>query len=199
MASEPTSEVTRKYEGVVILHPDTTEADQKNLFKRNTDIIKTFKGEVNHLDTWGKRRLANPIHKLARGIYFHTTFTAKGDCIKELERTMRINDRVLRFTHVRLDDRVSLPKFVEEFKASLAETIKREQEREAKMQARRAAGGGFRDREGGGGRGDREERGGGRGGDRGGERGGDEGGGFRRPRRDDGPRDYDGGDEGDGE
>lgn len=199
MASEPTSEVTRKYEGVVILHPDTTEADQKNLFKRNSDIIKSFKGEMNHLDTWGKRKLANPINKLARGIYFHTTFTAKGDCIKELERTMGINDRVLRFTHVRLDDRVSLAKFVEEFKASLAETIKREQEREAKMQARRAQGGGFRDREGGGGRGDRGDRDGGGRGDREGGGRGEREGGYRRGGRDDVPRDFEGGDEGDGE
>lgn len=192
MKSEPTSEVTRKYEGVVILHPDTSEVDQKNLFKRNADIIKSFKGEVNHLDTWGKRRLANPINKLPRGIYFHTTFTAKGDCIKELERTMGINDRVLRFTHVRLDDRISLTKFVEEFKSALAETIKREQEREAKMQARRAQGGGFRD--GGGRGGDRDRDGGGRG-DR---DGGGRDGGFRRGGRDESPRsEYDGGDEGD--
>lgn len=170
----------RKYEGVVIMHPDASEADQKALFKRNQEIVKSFKGEVNHLDTWGRRRLANPIEKLARGIYFHTTFTAQGDCIAELERTMRINDRVLRFVHVRLDDRISLPKFVEEFKSALTETAKRESEREAKMQARRAQGG-FRE---GGGGGYRE--------------GGGGGGGPRR--RDDGPGrgDYEG-DEGDSE
>lgn len=159
----------RKYEGVVIMHPDASEDEQKALFRKNAEIIKSFKGEMNHLDTWGRRRLANPINKLNRGTYFHATFTGKGEVIAELERTMRINDRVLRFSHTRLDDRVSLPKFVEEFKAALTETMKRESEREAKAQARRQQamqnrdGGGFReggreDREGGGGR----ERGGGR-------------------------------------
>ncbi|MBX7230684.1 MAG: 30S ribosomal protein S6 [Bdellovibrionales bacterium] len=128
----------RKYEAVVVLHPDANEEEQKSLFRKNKEIIKSFQGEVNHLDTWGKRRLANPVEKMTRGTYFHTTFTAKGNCIAELERTMRINDKVLRFVHMRLDDRINLVKFVDQFKTSLVEALKRESEREAKAQARRA-------------------------------------------------------------
>jgi small subunit ribosomal protein S6 len=129
----------RKYEAVIIMHPDTSEEEQKTLFQKNKEILKAFEGEMNHLDTWGRRRLANPIHKLTRGIYFHTTFEAKGEAIAELERTMRINDRVLRFQHTRLDDRVSLAKYLENFKESLAEAARREKEREAKVQQRKAA------------------------------------------------------------
>lgn len=159
MASEST-EIMRKYEGVVIMHPDASEEEQKNLFRKNSEIVKTFKGEINHLDTWGRRRLGNPINKLQRGIYFHTTFTGKPGCVAELERTMRINDRILRFAHVRLDDRVNLTKFVDDFKSALTETMKRENEREAKaaarrqnaMQAREGGFGGPRRREEGGGR-----------------------------------------------
>lgn len=180
-----TIEQARKYEAVILMHPDASEDEQKALFRKNADIIKAAKGEVNHLDTWGRRRLANPIEKLNRGIYFHTTFTARGDAIAELERTMRINDKVLRFAHVRLDDRVSLAKFVEEFKAALAETVRRESEREAKAQARRqnmmaARDAGF----GGGDRGDRGDRG---------ERGerGERGGGRRREEGHGGGRDFD--------
>ena len=183
----------RKYEGVVIMHPDASEDEQKALFRKNVEIIKNFKGELNHLDTWGRRRLSNPIKKLNRGNYFHVTFTGKGEVIAELERTMRINDRILRFAHVRLDDRTSLPKFVEEFKSALTETLKRESEREAKSIARRQqamqnrdGGGGFREGRDGGGR----------------DGGGREGGGFReggRGRRDEGGggRGFDGGDDGD--
>ncbi len=129
----------RKYEAVIIMHPDCSEAEQKALFQKNKDILKSFNGEINHLDTWGRRKLANPINKLTRGIYFHATFESQGEAIAELERTMRINDRVLRFQHTRLDDRVSLAKYLEKFKDSLAETSRREREREAKAQARKAA------------------------------------------------------------
>lgn len=129
----------RKYEAVIILHPDYTEEEQKEFFQKNKGIISDFKGNIHSLDTWGKRKLANPIGKLTRGIYFHTTFEAEGESIKELERTMRINDKVLRFSHTRLDDRTSIAKYLEEFKGALEETMKREKEREEKFKARRAA------------------------------------------------------------
>lgn len=176
--AEASSKARRKYEVVVIMHPDASEEDQKALFKKNQEIIKSFKGEINHLDTWGKRKLGNPMDKITRGNYFHSTFEAEGEAIAELERTMRINDKVLRFQHTRLDDRVSLTKVVEKFKEALVETANREREREAKNQARKAmrmGGGGF----GGGDRGDRPDRG-----DRG-DRGG--GGGFDRGDRGDRP------------
>ena len=133
-----------KYEAVIILHPDVNEGEQKNFFKRNQETIQSFAGKVNHIDTWGKRRLANPIHKSRIGTYFHTTFEAKPGCVAELERVMRIDDRVLRYLHVRLDDRANLKEHVDAFHKALAETLRREQEKEAKHQARRmaAAGGG---------------------------------------------------------
>lgn len=137
--SSSSSVARRKYELVVILHPDMQEDDQKSFFRKAKETIAQFKGEINHIDSWGKRKLANPIEKMTRGNYFHMTFEAQGNCIAELERTMRINDRVLRFQHTRLDDRVSLAKFVESFKESLVEAANREREREIKNQQRKAA------------------------------------------------------------
>jgi small subunit ribosomal protein S6 len=134
-------ETVRKnpYEVVVIMHPDATIEEQKELFRKNQSIIKQFKGSVNSLETWGKRTLANPIAKHKKGIYFHSTFESDTQAIAELERTMRINDRVLRFMHTKLDARVSLAKFMEAFKKGLQDTAHREREKEAKMQARKAA------------------------------------------------------------
>jgi small subunit ribosomal protein S6 len=130
----------RPYEGVILVHADANEEDQKALFRRNKSIIEEqFGGKVNHLDTWGKRNLSNLIGKQKKAVYFHTTFTANPQSIAELERTMRINDKVIRFMHTRLDERVDLAKFVEDFKKALADSAAREREREAKFQARRAA------------------------------------------------------------
>lgn len=158
---------SRNYEGVIILHPDVTEEQQKAFFKKNSETIASYKGRVNHIDTWGKRRLANPIKKMKLGNYFHLTFESQPECVGELERTMRIDDRVLRFAHVRLDERVSLADHVEQFKNSLIESNKREQEREAKRDLRR-----------------REPGSGGReGGREGGRDGGRDGGGRGGPRR----------------
>ena len=136
--AESSPKILRKYEAVIIMHPDASEEDQKALFRKNREIIQSFSGSTHHLDTWGKRKLGNPIERLTRGNYFHMTFEAAGDCVAELERTMRINDKVLRFQHTRLDDRVSLAKFVDKFKEALVETANREREREIKNQQRKA-------------------------------------------------------------
>ena len=131
--------VVKPYEVVVLMHPDATLEDQKELFRKNKATIESFKGSVNSLETWGKRTLATPIGKLKKAVYFHSTFEADTQAVAEIERTMRINDKVLRFMHTRLDERTSLSKFMETFKKGLAESAAREKEREAKMAARKAA------------------------------------------------------------
>ena len=133
------ADVKRPYEAVVLIHPDTTLDEQKELFRKNKTTIESFKGAIHSLETWGKRTLANPIGKLRKAVYFHTTFEASPAAIAELERTMGISDKVLRFMHTRLDERVTLTKHVEAFKLGLQESASREKEREAKMQARKSA------------------------------------------------------------
>jgi small subunit ribosomal protein S6 len=131
--------VLNNYEVVVILHPDATLDEQKNILRKNQETIKSFGGAVNSLDTWGKRTLMNPIEKTKKGIYFHSSFQASSGAVAELERIMRINDKVLRFMHTRLDNRVPLSKFMESYKKGLQDTAQREKEREAKALAKRQA------------------------------------------------------------
>lgn len=129
----------RPYEGIVIIHPDVNLEEQKQIFKKNKATIESFSGSVFSLETWGKRNLANSLGKLRKAIFFHSYFEADPQAVAELERTMRINDKVLRFMHTRLDERTSLSRHQEIFKRGLAESAQREKEREAKAQARKAA------------------------------------------------------------
>ena len=129
----------RKYESIIILHPEMTEEDQKKFFQKNKEILSSYEGEYNHVDTWGKRRLANQIDKTRMGIYFHSTFEAKAEVIAELERTMRINEKVLRFFHKKLDDRVTLTKHIENYREIINSSIEREKEKEAKIAKKNAS------------------------------------------------------------
>lgn len=131
-------QITRPYEVVVILHPDTNANDQKEILKRNKATIEAHKGSIFSLETWGKRNLANMIKKQKKGIYFHSFFESDPQTIIELERIMRLNEKVLRFMHTRLDERVSLTKHMEAFRKGLQDTATREREREARIQAKRA-------------------------------------------------------------
>lgn len=128
----------RFYESILILHPEATEDEQKELFRKNKSIIESFKGEVTHVETWGKRTLSNPIDKIKLGNYFYTTFKAAPEVVLELERTMKINDKVLRYLNVKLEDGTDLNKHVENFHEVLAESEKRRKEYEEKASKKRA-------------------------------------------------------------
>lgn len=131
-------ETLNPYEGIVIVNPDVPLDVQKDLFRRNKKIIEAHSGTVNHLETWGKRPLANMINKFDRGLFFHTTFYSDNKGVSELERTMRINDHVLRFVHTRLEDGTDLVQFVEQFKKDIQANIAREKDREAKQQKKQS-------------------------------------------------------------
>ena len=120
-----TTEIIRPYEGVLILHPEMTEDSQKDLFRRIDELIKGFKGTVGEVHSWGTRYLGNPINKVKNAEYFYMTFSAKPDCILELERTLRINDKVLRFLFTRLSEKKSLSEHTEEYKTMIQAEIER--------------------------------------------------------------------------
>lgn len=136
---KPSTEYLKSYELVVIVNPDATSEQQKDIFKKNKAVIETFKGSIHSLETWGRRNLANHIGKKKHGIYFHMLYQAQPAAVAEIERIMRISDHVLRFMHVALDERIPMASHEEVFKNALKETLEREKEREAKFQARRAA------------------------------------------------------------
>lgn len=129
----------RLYETIIIMHPESSEEDQKKLFKKNKEILGSYEGDYNHVDTWGKRRLANQINKNRMGTYFHATFEAKAEAIAELERTMKINDKVLRFFHKKLDSRTSLSQHLENYRDVIKKSVEKEREKEAKIAKRNAA------------------------------------------------------------
>ena len=87
--------VKRPYEVIVVVHPDTSVDEQKDLFKKNKATIEAYSGSLFSLETWGKRNLANPVGKLKKAIFFHSYFEASTQAITELERTIPINQKTL--------------------------------------------------------------------------------------------------------
>lgn len=127
------------YEAVILVNPEATLDTQKEILRKNKETLKNFSGEYFSVETWGKRNLAYVINKSKKAIYFHTLFHADPKAIAELERTMRINENVIRFMHTKLDSRIPLAKHAENFKNQLKVSAEKEREKEAKIQARKAA------------------------------------------------------------
>ncbi|HVF47159.1 MAG TPA: 30S ribosomal protein S6 [Pyrinomonadaceae bacterium] len=94
----------RTYEVMYIVNPDT-ELDK--IGKLNTAVGKLIEkegGEVVRMDDIGIRNLAYPIQKKLTGHYVLFEVNGSGQEITELERRMRVNDLILRFVTVRVDE-----------------------------------------------------------------------------------------------
>lgn len=95
----------RKYESVVVMHPDLGEAGSKELTERIRGILESGGAEISNVEEWGLRELAYRIEKEIRGIYVFLEYEAEHGAVVELERQLRLSDRVLRFLSVRKSTR----------------------------------------------------------------------------------------------
>jgi small subunit ribosomal protein S6 len=90
----------RPYETLMVLHPDLPEAQVRETIDRARRLIDGAGGQVQAVQEWGMRDLAYPIRKLTRGYYVLAEYTASAEIVRELERTMKIADEILRFISV---------------------------------------------------------------------------------------------------
>ena len=109
----------RKYETIYILQPDLGEDEIKAVAEKVQDVIASYKGAFNRLEDWGVRKLAYPIRKCARGRYMYLRYEGGRELIAELERRLRLDEKVLRYQSVNITDQPEKP--VVEKKAPAAE------------------------------------------------------------------------------
>lgn len=92
-----------KYEVLYILVANLDEAAREAQIEKYSDLVKSFKGEVENVNKWGVKKFAYPIDFKAEGYYVLMNFTSDSQFPQELERQMRISDEVVRYMVVRKD------------------------------------------------------------------------------------------------
>jgi small subunit ribosomal protein S6 len=147
------------YECVFIARQDISTQQVEVLSDEFAQIIETGGGKVTKRESWGLRNLAFKIKKNRKGHYMLFNIDGPSDAVLEMERNMRLNEDVLRYMTVRVEE-------LEEGPSAMMQQKDRRDDR-------RGGPGGRRDDRGG-------DRGGDRRDDRRGDRGGDRG--ERRPR-----------------
>jgi len=90
----------RQYETLMVLNPEIPEAQTRETIDRAKRLIEGMGGSVNQMQEWGMRELAYSIKKFSRGYYVIADYTANPDVVRELERTLKIADEILRFMTV---------------------------------------------------------------------------------------------------
>ncbi len=99
----------RMYETIFIVQPDLGDEDLKVIAAKVQDVITNMKGDFKRLEDWGPRKLAYPINKFARGRYYYLRFDGDSTLIAELERRLRLDDKVIRYQSVKLEEDVAVP------------------------------------------------------------------------------------------
>lgn len=94
----------RTYEVMYIVAPETDGEKIDKLNEAVGKLIEKEGGEVVRMDNIGIRNLAYPIQKKHEGHYVLFEVDGTGQEIAELERRMRVNDLILRYITVRVDE-----------------------------------------------------------------------------------------------
>jgi small subunit ribosomal protein S6 len=105
----------RHYETLYLLNPDLPEDEYKAETAKFLEIIEKNKGEVIKTEEWGKRSLAYDIKKFDKGFYVLIDYCGEGGLISEIERSFKLDERVLKYQTLKLSDHAD----VEALKASV--------------------------------------------------------------------------------
>lgn len=97
-------ETPRQYEVVFIVDPGADDDEVNRLTENHKQIVTDQGGVITKSESWGKRPLAYEILHKTEGTFVLMEIEGSGGEIAELERRMRVNDRIIRYLTVRVDE-----------------------------------------------------------------------------------------------
>ena len=106
------------YENVFIARQDISGAQVDTLADTFTQLVADNGGEVRKREYWGLRNLAYRMRKHRKGHYVLLNLSAPPAAVAELERTMRINEDVIRYLTIRVDELEEGPSVVMQSRGS---------------------------------------------------------------------------------
>jgi len=98
----------RRYETLFIVTPDTSEEDLKSVATKFQGVVSDMSGLLVAYREQGRKKLAYDVKKQDKGYYVLMDFVGSADLVAEIERNMRLDDRILKYLTVKLADMVDL-------------------------------------------------------------------------------------------
>src|SRR5579859_3571627 len=92
------------YECVLIARQDISNTQVEALIETFSGVIAEQGGTVSKKEYWGLKNLAYRMKKNRKGHYALLNIDAPSAAVKEMERTMGINEDILRFMTIRVDE-----------------------------------------------------------------------------------------------
>ena len=93
-----------KYESVLIARQDLGASQVSALVDGLKKVVADQGGEVVRVDNWGLKNLAYRIKKNRKGHYVLMNISAPATAVAEYERVMRVNEDIIRYMTVRVEE-----------------------------------------------------------------------------------------------
>jgi small subunit ribosomal protein S6 len=101
----------RLYDLIFIVRPATPEEEIKKVLTTIEHACTEKGGKIEKTEHWGTRKLAYKVKKHREGIYVYQQIrTNHGELVHELERRLGVQDAVIKYQTVRLDEDVKRQK-----------------------------------------------------------------------------------------
>lgn len=124
----------RRYETTFVLRPSLNEEEINSVIDRTNTILTEGDGKIIELDRWGMKKLAYQIKKESQGFYVFCDYCSTPEAVAEMERRFRLDDAVLRYMTIKLNNDISAEEIaeataqVEQKKAAAAEEAETDSE-----------------------------------------------------------------------
>ena len=92
------------YEHVFLARQDLSQSQVDTLAATATEIVEANGGKVTKTETWGLKSLAYKIKRNRKAHFVLLNVEAPAGVIAELERQTQINEDVIRYMSVRVDE-----------------------------------------------------------------------------------------------
>ena len=92
------------YESVLIARQDLGASQVSSIVEDLSNVIKKEGGEVVRVDNWGLKNLAYRIKKNRKGHYVVLNIAAPASAIAEYERVMRVNEDIIRYMTIKVEE-----------------------------------------------------------------------------------------------
>jgi len=94
------------YETIYIVNPTLDDDSLKKAIDKFSDLTKKLKGSIVKVNEWGKRKLAYDLKRFDKGYYVVLDFCALPKMVTELERNLKLDDRILKYITVKIDENI---------------------------------------------------------------------------------------------
>ena len=105
------------YENVFIARQDLTPAKVAELTDKYASTVESMGGKVTKRENWGLRNLAYKIQKNRKGYYTLMNIDAPADAVIEMERLMRLDENLIRYLTIKVDELEEGPSVMMEAKS----------------------------------------------------------------------------------